>query len=186
MLLSMFAAGCGRGDRPATPASAPAAPPNTRLPSYEFAPELASVAPEVRDFVRVFLETCYSGDYAGYRQLVARTVTPETQARFESMYHAIDAVRVETIDSVRLPGVDGEVFRVICDVRLNPDAKRAVRTPERKLAILVFREEGELRMAPAPPELQPHARPTTSQPEEESPEAEPYFPWDADKAAAGP
>lgn len=170
--------GCKRQDdaRQAaqTPTSAPA-----RLPAYVIDPNLSSRYAEAAEFVRKFLDTCYAGDYAGYRALVGRRFTPQTQERFTAMYQALESVTVESIEPVNVPELGGEAFVVVSQISLDASKRVALRGANRRLAIVVFREEGQWRMGPAPRRLRPDAPPTDPA-DSSDPEQSTYFPWDAD------
>lgn len=152
------------------------------LPEYAFAEGLRGQYPEVSSFLVQFLETCLADDYNGYRAMVSRRFEPESRERFEAIYHAIQSVRVEKIEQVqsdRLSALPPPVYRVVSDIKLDPQRAVAMRGPNRKIAILVFREQGDWRMVTAPPQFQPKAAPA-SQPAEPAsqPTSQPSYPWD--------
>lgn len=188
-MLTLGAVGCdrkpeGRPDR-ATSLPVEAGAPETELtassernlPDYRLPPDLARDYPQVAGFVQQFLNVCLAGDYEGYRQLVSRIRTPESQGRFEAMLGAIASVDVVSIREVSPPDLPPPVFVVVSHVTFKPDQRVSARGQERDIAILVFREQDAWRMLPAPPALQPHdeAPPPASQPDE--PNLPPY-PWD--------
>lgn len=150
-------------------------PPPTTAPVYTFAPGLLEQNREISAFVRQFLEICMAGDYSGYRQLVSRTREPESRERFQAIYYAIRNVYVEAIDEVAIPLLDPPVYRVIANVELDPNARVSLRGSKRSIALLVFREDGEWKLLPAPASLQPFE-------EEAEPESQPApgpeYPWD--------
>jgi len=176
---------CGCDRRPTGPAAAagasePPIEPPAYLPEYRVAEGLREQHPEVTAFVDEFLQTCLAGDYLGYRRLVSRYVTPESRDRFRKIYHALRSVSVDSIE--RLDGVlpDGSpAYLVISSADFDPESKVRLRHQNRRLAILVMPEDGQWRMRPAPPELQPQeaaapaasSGPTTSAPS---------YPWDVD------
>lgn len=153
--------------------------PLTPKPEYSFAPGLEDAHPRVVAFLRRFMETSLVGDYAGYRRLVSRQADPESRARFETILNSLRTLRIESIEEVELEQVPQPAYRVISEVEFLPNRKVALRRGDNsRVAILVFEEEGELRMAPAPSEQQPLT-------EEAGPAAEPAtsapsYPWDAD------
>lgn len=147
------------------------------LPRYSFAPGLEHKYPGPCAFLVEFLETCLADDYQGYRDMVSRRFEPETRERFEAIYRAIQTVHVDSIEPVSLPALSDEVYRVISDIKLDPTQAVSVRGPNRKIAILVLREQGKWRMVTAPPQLQPKPTPPpTSAP---APASQPTYPWDA-------
>lgn len=151
------------------------APPASK-PRYEFAPGLAEKHADIVGFVRQFLETCLAGDYVGYREMVSRRRSPETRERFSRTFHAIERLRIESIETTQIPDLPPPVYIVTSAVEFRPDSKPAFRESRRAIAILVFRELDEWRMAPAPSELQP-----TDRDEEEDAESQPVlpdYPWD--------
>jgi hypothetical protein len=150
-----------------------------RLPAYHIASGLRTEYPEAVAFLDEFLNTCLVGDYAGYRRLVSRAYTPETQERFEAIYRATEAVTVESIESIDVPRLPPPVYLVISAVELDPQQQIKLRETHRKIAILAFKEGEAWRMAPAPAGLQPKDEPppaTTSAPTTTAP----AFPWDED------
>ncbi|QOJ13382.1 MAG: hypothetical protein HRU75_01460 [Planctomycetia bacterium] len=157
------------GDRPVIP------PPATR-PVYEFAPGLRSAHPEVCDFVTEFLNTCLAGDYNGYRRMVTRRREPETRQRFQAIYYAIRSVRIDDVATQSVRDLAEEAFLVTATVDFDPAARVAVRGSERRIALLIFREDGGWRMAPAPASLQP-AREDELHPAS-APTTAPSYPWD--------
>ncbi len=189
-LLVAVAAGCascGREDAPAAPPGpepgAPAVAPQPqrqKRPTYTIPRQLLNEHAEVGRFVIHFLETCYAGDYQGYRNLVGRAFDPESEERFRTIYEAIESVVLDSIEAVNLPDIPPPVYLVISSVTFDPEHKVALRRPNRKLAIIVFQEEGEWRMGPAPPRLQPgeELEPQTSASAPAEPE--PHYPWNAE------
>lgn len=159
------------GDRPVIP------PPATR-PVYEFAPGLRTAHPEACDFVTEFLNICLAGDYNGYRRMVTRRRDPETRERFQAIYYAIRSVRIDDVAPQSVRDLADEAFLVTATVDFDPAARVAVRGSERRIALLVFREDGAWRMAPAPASLQP-ARDDGLQPAS-APTSAPDYPWDVD------
>jgi hypothetical protein len=163
-----------------SPRPSPVEPP-AALPQRTFEAGLRSLHPEVFAFVNEFLEMCLAGDYAGYRLRVSRLTTPETRERFTLLYHSMQLVHVESIellDAARVPALPAPVYRVISRVEFKPDSRVTLRERNRKPAILVFKEEGEWRMMPAPPSLQP--RDPDSQPATDEVAEPTYYPWDVE------
>lgn len=146
-------------------------------PTYRIPPGLEDEHPDVVVFLRQFMETALANDYAGYRRLVSRAADPESRARFEKVLGALETLTVEAIEPIELPQLAGPAYRVISHVRLDPERKLALRrNDESRIAILVFTEEGELRMVFAPAELQPQPM---SQPTDETQPTTtaPDYPW---------
>ncbi len=186
----LLVAGCGGQDKPESAEGATSRPGGVsasgadsgRLPSYEIDPALQGQYPDVVAFVTEFLETCYAGDYEAYRLLVARATTPESPQRFEAIYRAIERVRVESIEPVEVPGVEGTAYLVVSDVRLDPQRKVSIRGAHRKLAILVFQELGQWRMTPAPSHLQPRDPADGAPAASSAPAGENlFFPWELEE-----
>ncbi len=174
--------GCRRkAEQPPPSATQPAA--QAHLPSLDFPEALRTAHPEVAAFLDEFLATCLVGDYLGYRRLVSRMYEPESRERFEAIFHAIESVRVESIDQIDYPRVPPPVYRVVSVVELSKERQVKLRRTHREVAILVFRERGQWRMAPAPASLQPREKPTASAPATASTPATttaPSYPWDQD------
>jgi len=158
----------------------PIAPPSV-LPSYEFAADCDRTShPDVSAFVTQFVETCLAGDYVGYRRLVSRYDNPESRERFQAIYHGLRSIRILQIE--KLPQVEGlpeGSFRVVTEANFDPAAKVALRHRSRKVAILVFPEDGGYRLRPAPAQLQPQEddliEPTSAPATTTS---APSYPWD--------
>ncbi|MCA9242895.1 MAG: hypothetical protein KDA32_02980 [Phycisphaerales bacterium] len=154
--------------------------PPALLPQAMFAPGLERDYPEVSAFLREFLDSCLAGDYVAYRRMVGREASPESRERFRAIFHALDNVRVESIET---PIHDQpETHVVICHVAMKEGSQISLRRgAERRVAILVFREDGQWRLAPAPPKFQP--RDAQEQAVEEQPDANdlaPDYAWTDD------
>ena len=119
-------------------------------PEYTFAEGVREQHGQIVAFLRQFLETCLAGDYAGYRKLASRKREAEGRERFQAVFHAIHALRVESIEPIDLPRVSEETYLVTCAVDFLPDSKARLRRNTNKIAILVLKEEGEWRVLPAP------------------------------------
>jgi hypothetical protein len=177
-------AGCERGDKPRKGSSGNQAQtqdqvePRTAKPEYAFVPGVEEQYPQVAAFLRRFMETSLAGDYAGYRRMVSRLADPESRSRFETILNAMQKLTIESIEEVELPQVSGTAYRVVSRVEFLPHHKVTLRRGDNsQVAILVFEEEGELRMAPAPAEHQPAADEAGST---SGPTTAPSYPWDAD------
>ncbi|MFQ5806463.1 MAG: hypothetical protein ACE5I3_08435 [Phycisphaerae bacterium] len=157
----------------------PSARPQQRLPTYDFAEGLRAAYPDAGAFVEEFLNTCLVGDYAGYRRLVSRAYTPESRERFEAIYQATEAVTVESIELIDIPRIPPPVYRVVSSVELNPQQQIRRSETRRKVAIVVFKEGEDWRMAPAPAELQPRDEPPPTAAATLTTTA-PAYPWDED------
>lgn len=152
-------------------------------PEYTIDEELRHDHPDVAAFVERFLDTCLSGNYTEYRLLVSRTHVPESRERFEAIYRGLKSVTVEAIRPLEptpaLP-LPAPAYLVTSRLEVRPDTRLEDRAPRTRIAIIVFREEGEWRMLPAPAELQPaEAATVDSDPGAPAPQ-EPDFPWDQD------
>ena len=134
--------------------------------------------PEVAAFLERFIEVCNAGDYAGYRELVATAFTPEPRERFDAIQRALRAVAVEQVEPIELAELPPSAYLVTCAVELDPAARVALRGANRRLAILVFVEQDQWRMALAPARLQPRA--THPSEPDESQEPDTFFPWDVE------
>jgi len=181
-VLVCAAAGCERGNPPARRAPTTQAQdqvePLTPKPEYAFAPGLEEQYPQVVGFLRRFMETSLAGDYAGYRRMVSRLADPESRARFENILNSLRTLTIESIEEIELPEVSPPAYRVVSQVEFLPNRKVALRRGDNsRIAILVFEEEGELRMAPAPSEHQPAAE--ESGPASGPAATAPSYPWDA-------
>jgi len=185
---AVLALGCDRGPAPPqtrAPGTPPAAlePPAPPLPQYEFAAGLREQYPQVTGFIQQFLLTCLAGDYAGYRALVSRYETPESEERFNAIYRAVREARIETIEPLEPPArladrYESLLYLVVADVVFDPQSQAALRRGDRQFAILAFRERGAWRMAPAPSRLQPDDAQETPA---TAPASQPSYPWDEDE-----
>lgn len=179
---------CGREDAPPGPTkpeptalTATPQPALKKRPTYTIPRELLNEHAEVGRFVIQFLETCYAGDYQGYRNLVGRAFNPESEERFRTIYEAIESIVLDSIEVVDVSDIPPPAYLVISSVTFDPEHTVSLRRPHRRLAILVFREEGEWRMGPAPPRFQPAEDLEPQDPARSAPaEPEPYYPWNAD------
>jgi hypothetical protein len=174
--------GCERGDtpakRPAPAAGSDQVEPMAAKPEYTVAAGLEEKYPQVVDFLRRFMETSLAGDYAGYRRMVSRAADPESRTRFEKILNSLRTLTIESIEETDLAQLPQPTYKVLSRVEFLPDHKVALRRGDNsRVAILVFEEEGELRMAPAPSEVQPAADEpgTASGPATSAPS----YPWDA-------
>lgn len=182
------------GDVPAASSTAPATLAARKLPAYRFADDaLVTRFPDVAAFVRNFLETCLTGDYAAYRKLVSRNEEPQSREKFDRVYSGLSSIDVELIEvlpeekvkALPMPaGISptGPVYRVVSLVQFDPEANISLRYRSRKLAILAFEEDGQWRMRTAPSKMQPRDdKAADSQPADSQPsEAQPDYPWDLD------
>ncbi|MBL8879176.1 MAG: hypothetical protein JNG88_08660 [Phycisphaerales bacterium] len=155
-------------------------PTSATPPVYSFAPGLAKEHPEAVGFVRSFLDICLAGDYTAYRGLVARSRQPEPRERFEAIYRAMRTVQITAIESVDLRDLPSPAYRIVTNVEFDPESRVALRGANRDVAILIFREEGEWRMLPAPAGLQPDDEEATTQPAETTSQVAVDYPWDVD------
>lgn len=154
-------------------------PAPTTQPTYRFAAGLREKYRAQTQFVQQFLETCLAGDYSSYRQMVSRLREPETRERFAAMYHGVRSVVVESLEPIELRDVPPPAYRVITAVELDPQARVAVRGSERRVAILIFQENGAWRMLPAPAALQPgHERRENDEELVSQSTSQPSYPWD--------
>lgn len=170
----------GSGDAPARHASLDErerVPPPPVKPEYHFAEELHDQYPDIVAFMRHFLETCLAGDYAGYRKLVSRRADPESRERFQTVLHAIRALRINSINRLERPGATDDVYLVVSEVQFHPESKVRLRRKTNQVGVLVFKEEGQWRVMPAPAELQPTDEPDAT---ESAPASAPSYPWDED------
>jgi hypothetical protein len=127
-------------------------------PTFSFASEATCDDAAVNEFVKRFVRTCLSGDYAGYREMVTRVVEPIGREAFETAWHAVKRVAVNSI--VLTEGVrryPPPVYLVEAEVEMREpeasDAHVVSGPPIRNVCILVFREADEWVMAPAPREI---------------------------------
>jgi hypothetical protein len=180
LLLLATTSGCGQENPPAPAKRAaptyPRVDPPRSKPEYDFAAGLRERYPDVAEFVVQFLETCLAGDYGGYRNLVSRTRAPESQQRFERVYHGLESLSIESIEPVELGSVSPPAALVTIRVRLRPEQKATLRRERERFAIIVLKEDDEWRMMPAPSRFQPEEDEpaATSAPAEPTPD----YPWD--------
>ena len=184
-LLAGGITGCDRGKsepkkrKSASKASADQVDPTAPKPEYAFAAGLEEQYPDVVAFLQRFMETSLAGDYAGYRRLVSRAADPESRVRFEKVLNSLRSLTIESIEEIEAPQIPAPTYLVIGQPEFLPGQKISLRRGDNsKIAILVFPEEGELRMSfapssfqPAPDETQPATTPATSAPS---------YPWDQD------
>lgn len=154
--------------------------PSPTPPVYSFAPGLTKEFPEATGFVRSFLDICLAGDYTAYRGLVARSRQPEPRERFEAIYRAMRSVQITAVEPVELRDLPSPAYRIVTQVEFDPESRVALRGTNRDVAILIFREEGEWRMLPAPAGLQPGDEDATTQPAEATSRMVVDYPWDVD------
>jgi hypothetical protein len=179
LLAFMALPGCERSKNSATPEqrSDETVPPPAAPPDYKFAAGLREQYPEASAFVREFLETCLAGNYTDYRKLVSRKRNPESKERFQTIYYAIKTVTVTSIAPVTVRDLPPPVYRVVSEIEFLPEHNVKLRDRQRNIAILVFQEDGQWRMAPAPGKLQPPEEGAASEPaSQETPP--PEYPWD--------
>ncbi len=153
-------------------------------PEYTIPIELRTAQPEAAAFVDHFLSVCLGGDYTGYRRLVSRTHKAESKERFEAMYLGVQSLTVEIIEPIspgkrsRLPA---ETFRVVSKLEVRPDSRLEQRGIMPRIALLIFKEQGEWRMIPAPEQWQPQEEPPEAAEDAGDDEPQvPDFPWDED------
>ncbi len=183
VLWACLPTGCDRGSSSSPAKTAGPAQEQVELPAhkveYRFSAGLEDEFPEVTDFLRCFLETALAGDYQGYRRLVCRMADPEGRDRFEKVLNSLRNLTIQSIEEIELPEVSPLTYLVIAQVEFVPGRKVTLRRgSESRIAILVLEEESELRMAPAPPELQPEegSAPVPSAPATSGPS----YPWEQD------
>jgi hypothetical protein len=158
----------------APPASAVEPPPLTAL---TFPAEVRAPHPEISAFLDEVLGTWLAGDYEGYRRFVSRARTPESFERFEAIRDVTEALTVDSIEQVNVPQLPSPAYRVVLSAELSKEYEARRREKRRTLAIVVFKEVGEWRMAVAPAEYQPPDAPppaTSSAPTTSAPS----YPWD--------
>lgn len=195
-LAAIASTGCERGSNQADDRNAGVTAANSaarrHVPTLVFPTEIRSAQPEIGAFLDEFLNTWLSMDYLGYRRLVSRAHNPESRERFELICEATASVRVELIERVETREYPTPAYRTVFEVELTPEAAQRRREFERKIAILIFPELGEWRMAAAPAEFQPPkeisqldnlAAPEASSSIEEpgasaTPASAPSYPWD--------
>lgn len=167
--------------------------PTAGLPRYEIDETLRHEYPHIVRFLEQFLETCLANDYAGYRKMVTRRVEPEPRDRFESIYRAIDRVVVASLRKIdpsgpvpELRGFEGPLFLAIARIELNAPptgtgpaaATKVNRNRVRDIAIVIFEEDGDWRMAPAPSRYQPASEQPTGDSAQSQPTSKISYPWD--------
>ncbi|MGD8452187.1 MAG: hypothetical protein PVJ57_10245 [Phycisphaerae bacterium] len=182
---AVMLSGCDRGASSSTQPTGASrtdpdrVPPPPIKPEYRFADPLPDEYPDVVAFVRQFLETCLAGDYAGYRQLVSRHCDPGSRDRFQAIFHALKSLEVTSIEPLPRADLADDVHLVIARLEFQPESEVRIRRQHNAVGILVFIEDGDWRMMPAPADLQPRApeTPTTSSAPTTS---APSYPWDED------
>lgn len=187
--------GSGSAKRSGASSASLAATQPAALPQYRFTdPTLETRFPDAAAFVREFLESCLAGDYAAYRKLVSRYEDPQRREQFDKLCTNLKRIEVESIAELgeaeirnvpRPVGVDlpAPAYLVVSAIEfVNPEANVALRYRNRRLAILVFREEGAWRMRPAPSKMQPREPQPGLEDQSADAPAEPLpdYPWDRD------
>jgi hypothetical protein len=155
-----FVLGCER--KPArAPATQPAPPPRA---TYALPPELEQKYPEPARFVRQALETVVTGDYPAYRRLLAAARTPESEERFALIQRALRAIDVVSLEPLTNPNVPQPAYRAVAAFEFDPASRAATKLESRRLAILIFQENGAWRLDFAVGALRAEAAGTTSAP----------------------
>jgi hypothetical protein len=153
-------------------------------PRYDLPIELRTAHPDTADFVDRFLTTCLAGNYSEYRRMVSRTRVPESRERFEAIYRGLESVAVESIEPIdpdAVPELPEPAYMVVSRLKIRGDSRLSQRKMREQVAMIVFVENGDWRMIPAPASMQPEDEPETAAapPEPAEPEFQtPYFPWD--------
>lgn len=122
---------------------------------YQIDPNVVSQHPELSGFIQQGLKAVYQGDYAAYRQIVARNQRPESETRFKLVCESLESVRVDKVSQIELPEVPPPAYRVVAHFEFAPDSQAALRLKNRSIALLVIREGGDWRLLLAPSRLQP-------------------------------
>ncbi len=187
-LLTLIAAltACDRGQ--STPSGGPTTQAYDRVslpeakPEYSFAAGLEDDFPEAVGFMRHLLETCLAGDYTGYRRLVSRAADPESRNRFEKVLNSLKSLTITSIEEIDSLQVPPPAYLVVGQTEFLPDRNVALRRRDvgGGIAILVFREDGELRMTFAPAALQPVVAEEPADPGPETTSAPSYDQWQED------
>jgi hypothetical protein len=183
---ALLACSCGKGSGSSKSKSSGGGSENSAsqrtMPYREISRELRAQYPEATSFLLEFLEICNAGDYAGYRRLVGRAFAPESQQRFDRIYAALVAVKVDSIRRIELPQLPPPVYLVTSEVELDASQRVALRGARRKLAIVVYQEDGEWRMGPAPGAFQPpREEEAFAEADREAPAgSKPFYPWDVE------
>jgi len=150
-----------------------------RRPELTFPAEMRAAAPEISAFLDRFLDAWLNGNYPAYRRLVSRAHTPENRERFELISAATAAVTVEAVDLIETPRLPPPAYLAVFHVELTPDAAERRGESTRKIAIIVFKELEQWKMAAAPAEYQPKAPAPASAPAAPPASAPaPEYPWD--------
>lgn len=176
--LALF--GCGDNSDRSSNSQSNAASQPIHAPEYTIPPEIRDAQPDIAKFLRAFLETCLTGDYPGYRKFVSRREQPETQDRFKRIYDAIEHLTVQRVEEVQVAMLPAPTFVVVSSVTFVPGRTPVFGEDRREIAIIVFREEGEWRMLPAPSRFQPERRRPdgSSQPASQPDEPTVEYPWE--------
>lgn len=136
----------------------------------------------------------FAAIYRGLQSIIVESIEPLEAGRLAAMMRG--AERSQIVDtSTSQPNAatpaspDGDasperttIYVVTSTINFDPASKVDLRHHSRKVAILVFQEEGAWRMAPAPAQLQPRerlSRASDSQPAENA-EPIPDYPWEQD------
>ena len=99
--------------------------------------------------------------------------------RFEKVLNSLRSLSIESIEEIESPQIPAPTYLVIGQPEFLPGQKISLRRGDTtKIAILVFPEEGELRMSFAPSSLQP--APNETQPASAPAASAPSYPWDQD------
>ena len=183
--LVLLACACERQEQ----SNAPADPDQSRLvvepppaaPKLTFPAEIRAAHPEISVFLDRFLNVWLTSDYPGYRRLVSRAHTPEGRERFEMISRATAAITVEIVELLEESRLPSPAYRAVFLVELTPEAAERRGELTRGIAIIIFKELEQWKMAAAPDEFQPAADQPASAPAE-TPATAPApaieYPWD--------
>ncbi len=175
----LLASGCERPLPGRSATESKLVSPPEKKPAYVFAPGLRETYPQVTGFMQEFLETCLAGDYDKYRLMVSRSREPESRERFGKIYHALKSLAIDAIEVIHVPDLPPPVHLVVCRADFLEGRKPLLRRETNQVAILVFQEENEWRMMPAPGELQPRDDRARRTDDEDEPEPQlPDYPWE--------
>lgn len=135
----------------------------------------------------------FSAIYQGIESITVESIEPIDPARFARLSRGGpkapgseqppgDAASTESTGEGSPTAQRTPAYRVVSSVTFSPQSKASLRHKSRSIAILVFEELGDWRMAPAPAELQPRDASRGESTDAEAAESQPSpdYPWEQD------
>ncbi len=150
---------CRRAEQVASEAAPPADEEAKAPEILDFPHELHTADQSVNTFVSRAMAVCASGDYDAFRLLWSVRYDPLPRDEFELGWQAVEAIRVRALEQVLLQtGVtqggnddQGETaYVVLADVVFDPNHPAGRRESQRRVVLMMTREQDQWRLARAP------------------------------------